>query len=241
MIDFHCHLDLYPKPSTVIAEAARRRLYVLAVTTTPRAFEGNQLLVGDHKRIRVAVGLHPELVNDRHREVEDVIETMKRTRYVGEVGLDGSPDHRESLGLQRKVLARIFQGCREQGGKIVSLHSRSAVTAVLDEIQGAGAIGTPILHWFSGSEAECARAVEMGCWFSVGPAMLASAKGRRLASMLPKDRVLPETDGPFGQREGKALMPWDSALVHRDLAEIWGMEEDKVAERLIGNLRRLVA
>ena len=39
MIDFHCHLDLYPKPSTVIREIAKRGTFVLAVTTTPKAWE----------------------------------------------------------------------------------------------------------------------------------------------------------------------------------------------------------
>lgn len=41
MIDTHCHLDLYPKPGTVIAEADKRGMFVIAVTTTPKAFLGN--------------------------------------------------------------------------------------------------------------------------------------------------------------------------------------------------------
>ena len=32
--------------------------------------------------------------------------------------------------------------------------------------------GVPVLHWFSGTKAELQRAVAMGCWFSVGPAMV---------------------------------------------------------------------
>ena len=241
MIDFHCHIDLYPKPASVIAEAVRLGVYVLAVTTTPRAFDGNLRLVGGRKRIRVAAGLHPELVKERHKEVDDLIETMKRTRYVGEVGLDGSPDHRGSLSLQREVLGKVFDACRTQGGKIVSLHSRSAATPVLDELQKAGDIGTPILHWFSGNNNECRRAIELGCWFSVGPAMLASEKGRRLAAIMPKDRILLETDGPFGQHEGNPLMPWDTVLAYRPLAECWSSTEVDVIDTVAANLRRLVS
>jgi TatD DNase family protein len=205
-------LDLYPKPATVISEAARRGTYVLAMTTTPKAFEGNLRLVGANKRIRVAAGLHPELVSERHLEVGHLLETMKRTRYVGEVGLDGSPDHRTSLPLQREVLGKVLEACQTQGGKIVSLHSRGAATPVLDELGKVGNFGKAILHWFSGNEDECRRAAAMGCWFSVGPAMLTSNRGRRLAVIMPKDRVLLETDGPFGQCRGNTLMPWDSAL-----------------------------
>ena len=158
MIDLHCHLDLYPKPASVFAEVARRGTYVLAVTTTPKAFDGNLRFAGSNKRIRVAVGLHPELVRERHREVDFLCSAMSRTRYVGEVGLDGSPDHRDSMQIQRDVLGKILAACREQGGKIISLHSKMAASAVLDELERGGPVGTPVLHWFSGRDDELRRA-----------------------------------------------------------------------------------
>src|SRR3546814_8490128 len=39
LIDFHCHLDLYPDPHAVAAEATARGVYILSVTTTPRSEE----------------------------------------------------------------------------------------------------------------------------------------------------------------------------------------------------------
>src|SRR5687768_17992867 len=38
MIDFHCHLDLYPDHAAAVAECERGRIYTLAVTTTPKAW-----------------------------------------------------------------------------------------------------------------------------------------------------------------------------------------------------------
>lgn len=241
MIDFHCHLDLYEKPATVIAEVARRGTFVLAVTTTPRAFDGNLLYVGGRSRIRVAVGLHPELVGKRHHEVGLLCACLSRTRYVGEVGLDGSPEHRGTMSVQRDVLREILSACRDQGGRIISMHSRMAASLVLDEIELAGAVGTPVLHWFSGTTDEMLRAIALGCWFSVGPAMLSSRNGRRLATLMPRDRVLPETDGPFGKVAGKPLYPWDSDLVVPALAELWNLPETTVSTTLRTNLRQLVS
>jgi TatD DNase family protein len=240
MIDLHCHLDLYPKPAPIIAEIRARGMYVLAVTTTPEAFDGNLRYVGDSPRIRVAVGLHPELAKERHAEVRLLCAALPRTRYVGEVGLDGSPQHRSSLDVQRKVLRTILDSCRDHGGRIVSLHSRMAADAVLDEIESAGSLGTPVMHWFSGSPEELARAKDLGCWFSIGPAMLSSRKGRLLAAEMPRDRVLPETDGPFGQLDGKALMPWESCLVEEALSRLWGIPVTEVEKLMESNLRRLV-
>ena len=45
MIDFHCHLDLYPNPREVAKECAKRGLYVLSVTTTPSAWEGTSAVL----------------------------------------------------------------------------------------------------------------------------------------------------------------------------------------------------
>jgi len=49
--------------------------------------------------------------------------------------------------------------------------------------------------------------VLMGCWFSVGPAMVRGASGRRIIEQLPKESVLPETDGPFVKNGTVLYMP----------------------------------
>lgn len=241
MIDFHCHLDLYPDPKEVIQEVVLRGIYTLAVTTTPKAFEQNLRLAEDAKRIRVAVGLHPELVAERKREADLVCKHMERTRYVGEIGMDGSLQHKSSLGDQRAVLRQILTECRRQGGKVISLHSRLATSAVLDEIELAGEIGIPVMHWFSGLESELKRAVDLGCWFSIGPGMLAGKKGKTLTELVPKNRVLPETDGPFFQLKGRPAMPWDVDKVIADLGMIWKTPCNDVKSLLRMNLRNLAA
>ncbi len=43
MIDFHCHLDLFPNPSEIVKTCLDKGLYVLAVTTTPSAAKSNEL------------------------------------------------------------------------------------------------------------------------------------------------------------------------------------------------------
>lgn len=240
MIDTHCHLDLYPKPSEVIREAVKRGVYVIAVTTTPLAWEGNLRLVGEASRIRVAVGLHPELVAQRENEVELLCRLVPKSKYVGEVGMDGSPQNRPSLGAQREVLATVLNACRKAGGRVISLHSRLAVTPVLDEIERAGAIGKPILHWFSGTERELQRAVALGCWFSVGPAMLSTRKGRSLLAQMPLERLLTETDGPFGRLGEQSLHPWDVSQCMPELASAFRLSIQDVEALLRQNFRHLV-
>lgn len=69
MIDFHCHLDLYPKPQAIIERADLSGVYVLSVTTIPKAWLGTKRLAKGRRRIRTALGFHPELAHERYSEL----------------------------------------------------------------------------------------------------------------------------------------------------------------------------
>lgn len=241
MIDFHCHIDLYPDPGSVLIRLAREKVYVLAVTTTPMAWNGTRQLVGDTPRVRVALGLHPQVVAERHAEIDLLCSLVPEAHYVGEIGLDGSEAYTESFGVQQRVLAKALTACAVHGGRIMSLHSRRAAREVLDAIEEHPGCGTPVLHWFSGSLKELKRAIEIGCWFSVGPAMLKSERGSRLAAAMPRERLLTETDGPFTKSRAGPLMPWNVKEAERELARLWGCSENAVNRTLNANLGRLVA
>lgn len=239
MIDFHCHLDLYPDPHAIASECISRGIYVLSVTTTPSAWRGTSELASGASRIRTALGLHPQIAHNRKHELPLFEQLLPETRYVGEIGLDGGPEYKEYWSDQYLVFTHILKLCQRSGGRIMSLHSRRAAKAVLDEIEAHPGAGTAILHWFSGTQRELDRAISLGCWFSVGPAMLASKKGLALAAKMPKDRVLTETDGPFVQIDGRSAFPWESEKTIPFLASIWSVSELEIREQLKDNLRNL--
>ncbi len=241
MIDFHCHIDLYPDPNAVLHEAEARGVYILAVTTTPKAWAGNLKLIAGRRRVRLGLGFHPEVVAARHSEIALFEHLVHETRYVGEVGLDGSPELAAGFELQRKIFERILRASAAAGGRVLSLHSRRAASAVLDCLDRVPGAGTPILHWFSGDHSELARAVRRDCWFSVGPSMLRSAKGMALAKAMPKNRVLTETDAPFARIKGRPLNPWDADEACVLLAEAWGCDADGARQTIDDNLRALAS
>jgi TatD DNase family protein len=214
---------------------------VLSVTTVPSAFEGTAALAAPESRIRTALGLHPELAARRSHELPLFEGLLPRTRYVGEIGLDASRDHRATLDTQLGVLSDVLQLCARAGGKVLSLHSRAATGMILDALAGAPKAGNAVLHWYVGSARQVARAAEMGCWFSVGPAMLASKAGLAAVIAMPKNRVIPESDGPFGQIDGRPALPWEAWSIVPKLAQLWHETEADVARRLGENFRSLAA
>lgn len=239
-MDLHCHLDLYPDALKLLPEVARRNQFTLVVTTSPRAWIATSRVFAGFENIKVALGLHPEIAERKANELDLLLSCVAQAPFIGEIGLDGSPRCRSSLPLQRAILEAVIAECERQGGRIISLHSRGAATEVLDVLEQYPSAGKPILHWFSGTSKELQRAIAMGCWFSVGPAMLSGAKGQELLSRMPMDRVLPETDGPFATVNKIPLMPWQGGDIVPVLSQIWRESTDVINAKLALSLARLL-
>ena len=184
--------------------------------------------------------MHPQLAHLRKNELFLFDAFLPETRYIGEIGLDGAPEYRCHWNSQVTVFDHVLEKCREAGGRIMSIHSRRAKGTVLDHLDRFPGAGTPVLHWFSGSFKELERAIRFGCWFSVGPAMLKSEKGRARAARVPRERVLTESDGPFAQVNGVAAMPWHVENALHILSEIWALPPDEVVQKLQYNLKALL-
>lgn len=241
-VDFHCHLDLYKEHAKLIAECDQERVATLAVTTTPKAWPRNRELAEQSTHVRVALGLHPQLVAERESELALFEHYLKDARYIGEVGLDAGPRFYRSLPAQRRVFERILRSCAEQGGKILTVHSVRAVNKVLDHIEQAlpPDRGRVVMHWFTGTAAEAGRAIGLGCYFSINKEMLISPKHRQLIASLPAERLLTETDGPFVEYEGHPMRPREVAETVVPLASLRAIPTEVMIRTILANLHALL-
>lgn len=241
-VDFHAHLDLYPDLQEAIRICDNRKTATLAVTTTPLAFRRNHELASASKFVRVGLGIHPQLVKDRYGEIELFEKLLPQTRYVGEVGLDAGPRFYRSLDLQMQIFERVLQLCARAKGKILSVHSVRATKIVLDMVEkhlprDKGAV---VLHWFTGSTSEVIRAVTLGCYFSVNEQMLASPNGLKVTSLIPTDRLLTETDGPFVLREKVPIPAGDVRRAVSLLAGALSIDENEARHMVRRNLKAML-
>lgn len=131
-------------------------MFTLAVTTTPRAWPRNHELAQRTRNVRAALGLHPQLVEERFGELSLWDRYLPETRYVGEVGLDAGPGFYKSFDLQKQVFQHVLQRCAEAGGrgKIITVHSVRSAKIVLDHIESylPPLRGKVVLHWFTGTK-----------------------------------------------------------------------------------------
>jgi TatD DNase family protein len=242
-VDFHCHVDLYPDHLGLIEECDRESVATLAVTTTPKAWRRNQELAASSEHVRVALGLHPQLIAERAEELSLFERLLEQARYVGEVGLDAGPRYYSSFPDQERVFARILAACAEQGGKILSVHSVRSVGKVLGHLEAKllPERGRAVLHWFTGTAAEARRAAELGCYFSINAEMLRSPKYRTLIAKLPRERLLTETDGPFVVFGDRAARPRDVVTTVSELAGVLAMTSAAVEALVLRNLSTLTS
>ena len=135
-------------------------------------------------------------------DISDLLE-QSQPRIIGEIGLDLGPRHKHTSDEQQRVFSLIAQWAARERDRLISVHAVKAARETLDVLQNTGATDTCtcILHWFTGPSDQLKRAVNLGCYFSCGPRMLATAKGREYVKAIPANRLLLETDAPPTQGE----------------------------------------
>lgn len=199
LFDAHFHLDLMDNMRSLIRDFSSADIGVLAVGTTPKAYERELQFCGGVENIQVGLGLHPQLIADRQNEIELFLRLARDSKFIGEVGLDFNSDYISSKDQQLSVFRKIAKVCADEGGKILSLHSIKSSGVVIDELCDAGVFKTNIcvFHWFTGRSTERKQAIRAGAYFSINSRMLKTKGGQETIKTVPRERILLETDAPF--------------------------------------------
>jgi len=229
-IDLHAHVE------ADIAAPDLTELGALVFAATRSLDEAERALSRSDPWTIWGVGCHPGLVGAQKAfDPGRFAQLITKTAYVGEIGLDGSS--RVARHTQRRTFEAILATLRTTP-RITTIHSHAATATVLDCLTTQPIHGA-VLHWWLGDENQTKKAIELGCSFSVNASML---KHPELLGPLPLDRLLPETDHPFGNRSaGRSRRPGNVADVERTIGRIHGLDETAVRLAMWRNLAAKVA
>lgn len=215
MIDTHCHFDMMDNPETYIKGMSQAGHTIIGMTNCPKHFEVGSPIVRQYPRIRLALGFHPQVVDQIQSQLKLFDKFVDTTTYIGEIGMDFSKRYESFKAAQLKAFEYI---CQLLSGKkkIISIHSTKAEAEILQIIERFS-IKTPILHWYSGPLNLIPKALDLGCYFSINESMTLTQKGRMLIKNIPTDRILTESDAPFNRHVniGNALrnMNLDESII----------------------------
>lgn len=258
--DMHCHLGFAPDPLAVAEAGAAAGIGAFSCTVMPAEYERLAPALAPASSVAVGLGAHPWWIADgRAGETElDIFGALARgTRFIGEIGLDfaGPRDTEESHKLQVAAFERILAACdaaptdspsgggadnrtteETHAGKLISIHAVQSAGTVLDLLETHKTCERHrcIFHWFSGTSDELNRAIGLGCFFSVGPRMLASRRGREYARQIPLDRLLLETDMPSRENGTLPANVWYAELRNAlaGIAQLKNVDRDALAAQL---------
>ena len=194
--------------------------------------------------VYAAVGIHPENCHDfTPSQIDDLRALAARPKVVaiGEIGLDY---HYEDVPreVQKHAFRLQMQLARECSLPVV-VHEREAHEdglKIVDEFPDV----TGVFHCFSGSLEMAKELVKRG-WY-IGFTGVVTFKNARkaveVASAIPLERILIETDCPYmapepfrGRRNDPSLVPYVAAKI----AALRGLSSEQVGAATSENARRL--
>ena len=161
---------------------------------------------------------------------------------IGETGLDYHYEP-EAAELQQQSF-RLHLQAAQQTGKPVIIHTRGARADTLNLLHEAALPQAGVLHCFTEDWDMAKAALDMGYYISLsGIVTFRNADALRdVASKVPADRLLVETDSPYLAPipyRGKPNLPEYVRDVAEYLATLRGVSFDTLAQQTGDNFRRL--
>ncbi len=256
-VDSHCHIT-HDKirelgtPDQLIKNAEDSGVEAMLVINCRIKDELPSILsaIRPHKNVWCTIGTHPHEASrpdDMALSVDDIVELARSDDQivgVGESGLDYYYDLAKRDD-QHASFRKHIQVCLATGLPLV-VHARDAdddiIRLIREETGGKGMRG--VMHCFSSSPKMSIEALELGFHISLS-GMITFKKSeelRAIASEVPLDRLLVETDAPYLAPEpyrGKTNQP--SYVIHTGarLAEVKGVAVDEMARITKENFYRL--
>ena len=248
LFDTHAHLDDHA------FDADRRELLAalpgqgIGLLMNPGcSFESSRnaiLLAEEYGYIYAAVGSHPDVADEvdealiaRYRELCK----HRKVKAIGEIGLDY---HYEDIprDIQKRAFRLQMELARELDLPVI-VHEREAHEdglRIVDEfptVQG-------VFHCYSGSLEMAKELIKRG-WYIGFTGVLTFKNARKaieVATNIPRDRVVIETDCPYMAPvpfRGKRNDPGKVAYMASKLAELWNVPSEEAARITLENGKRL--
>jgi TatD DNase family protein len=195
IIDSHCHFDLMPNPEAYISNNEQQGNIIIGMTNSPANYEMGANHVRAFKYIRLALGFHPQLADKIRNQLPLFDKYIQTTSYIGEIGLDFSEKYKSSKNIQMDCAEFILSRLKDKN-KIISVHSRMAESELFN-LLAHYEIENVIFHWYTGKLSLISKIVDRGYYFSINERMTTTESGRKIIGLIPKDRLLTETDAPF--------------------------------------------
>lgn len=257
--DNHAHLEIADGPSTSSGTVGMDYLQQLDLASSV-GIKGVIQVGGDletsrwsaemasrEPRMLAAVAIHPNEAPaydaagtlDAALAEIDALAARPRVRAIGETGLDFFRTGIEGRPAQHRSFEAHIEIAKKHG-LAMQIHDREAHEAVLETLVRVGAPERTVFHCFSGDADMAKFCADRGWYLSfAGNITFKNAQNLRDAlAVIPRDRILVETDAPFLTpipHRGRPNSPYLIPITLRFMAETLGTDVSMLAAQISSN------
>ena len=255
--DSHCHLnfpELLARLDDIRQDMQTAQVTrALLISTQLETFDDVNRIAMAYDNFWCTAGVHPDEDDVQEPTFEDLLRIGQRDKVIGigETGLDYYRLGDRSVAdmeWQRQRFRLHIRAARQLQLPLI-IHTRSASADTLSILKEEGEVGDAssvggVFHCFT-ETAEVARAaLDLGFYISFSGILTFknAADLREIASWVPLNRILIETDSPYlapaphrGKTNNPSYVPW----VAKQIAELRGMTSEQIAEITSENFNHL--
>lgn len=249
LVDSHCHLNFPELQSNM--EQIRASMHdnqvghALCISVTLKDFPQVLALAETYPNFYASVGVHPDYEDEPPFTVDDLVNLANHPKVIaiGETGLDYFRLTGD-LEWQRERFRTHIRAAIESQMPLV-IHTRSAAEDTLrimreENTQLVGGV----LHCFTESLEVALEAIDLGFYISFSGIVTFknAVMLKEVASQLPLDRILVETDSPYLAPipyRGKINQPAYVKHVAEELSRIRNVPLSDIMEATTANFFRL--
>ena len=250
LIDSHAHLDMQDfnhDRNQVIERAIKGGLSrIITVGINMVSSIAALKLTREYDSVFAAVGYHPHNASECNRQaLNKLIETASDPKVVawGEIGLDFYRN-RSLRDVQMNVFLQQLEIAGELGLPVI-IHDRDAHNEILSILKKIGKGDRKgVIHCFSGDTNMAMTLIELGYYISISGVVTFKKASliKEVASNIPLERLLVETDSPYlapAPKRGKRNEPLFVTYTAKEISRLRGIEPDELAVALSANTERL--
>ena len=250
LIDTHSHINMIENLSIeeILENARKNNVKKLIVPSSNAAdievvFELSQ----KYENVYCYLGIHPSEAKDWNDNIEEKIRTLAKSKKVvgiGEIGLDYYWD-KSFVELQKEVFIKQIKLANELNLPL-NIHDREAHKDTFDILKEHNKNSTVIMHCFSGSPEFATECIKEGWHIAIGGVVTFknAKKMKEVASLIPLDKLLLETDAPYltpVPYRGQENQPAYVKFVAEEIAQLRGISYEEAARITTQNAERLFA
>ncbi len=249
LVDSHCHLDFTEfqgrEDELLAAMKANDVGWALIAGVTLERFPDVLALTERFHNLYAAVGVHPDTEEGEEPDQERLILLADHPNVVaiGETGLDYYRLEGD-LEWQRNRFRTHIRAARRVGKPLI-IHTREAAADTLRILQeeGAGEVGG-VFHCFTETRTVAEAALDLGFHISFSGIVTfkKALQIKEVASFVPLDRILVETDAPYlapVPHRGKLNHPALVRHVAEEVARLRCIGTEALAQATTANFFRL--